>query len=98
MRWLLILLILVLVAIYFAYRYKKHLQTAWFMYQTFRRLKKNANASKQQMPASNPSTDTELTMCPKCGKWAAKEDSVKLKSEYYCSLACMEESMAQKTV
>ncbi|MDH3528659.1 MAG: hypothetical protein OEQ28_03770 [Acidobacteriota bacterium] len=98
MKWLLILLILAVVVGYFVYRYRKHIQTAWFMYQTFRRMKQSRNASQKQVPARDTSKDSELVRCPKCGKWASKEESVKLKGDFFCSLLCLEETMAEKVL
>ncbi len=96
MKWLLLLIILAAVVLYLVYRYRKHLQTAWFMYKTFRRMRSQASAAQKQVPQRDTAADTELLQCPKCGKWSAKEDAVKLKSHFYCSLDCLEESVAQK--
>lgn len=96
MKWLLILVILIAVVLYFAYRYRKHLQTAIFMYRTFRKMKSRASESQRQVPQRDTAADTELLQCPRCGKWSAKEDAVKLKSNFYCSLDCLEETVAQK--
>ncbi|NNE66147.1 MAG: hypothetical protein HKN33_06235 [Pyrinomonadaceae bacterium] len=97
MKWLVVLLILAAVIAYVIYRYRKHLQTAWFMYRTFRQMRKRTQAARQkQVPERDTSQATELTPCPKCGKWTAKEDGVKLKGDYFCSLTCLEETMAEK--
>jgi hypothetical protein len=96
MKWLLVLAILAAIVIYLIYRYKKHIQTAWFMYQTFRRMKQKTSAARKQVPTRDTSKDTELVRCPKCGKWTSKEDTVKLKSDFFCSLTCLEEQMAEK--
>ena len=94
MKWLVILLILLAVILYLVYRYRKHLQTAWFMYRTVKRMRQNAKQGQKQVPERDTSRDTELVMCPKCGKWAAKDSAVKLKSDFFCSHACMEEALA----
>lgn len=96
MKWLLILILILALIAYLAYRYRKYLQTAWFMYRTVRHMKKQAGANQKQMPKRDTAMDSELVRCPKCGKWGAKIDSVKLKSEYFCSHTCMEESISAK--
>lgn len=94
MKWLIILLLLVVLALIVAWRYRRQIQTAWFMYQAFKRMRQNAKppAEKQVEPKTR-SGDTELVRCPKCLKWIPKDEAVKLKSDYYCSLACLEESV-----
>lgn len=97
MKWLLVLLIIAAVVAYFVYRYRKHIQTALFMYRTFRRMKKQSAAAQQkQVPVRDTAQDSELVRCPKCGKWTSKQDTVKLKSDFFCSLECLEESIATK--
>jgi hypothetical protein len=98
MKWLLILAIIVGVIGYLVYRYRKYLQSAWFMYSTFRRMKQGAKtgSAQKQVPPRDTSMDAELVKCPRCGKWYSKDDAVKLKGDYFCSLACMEEAMAER--
>ncbi len=97
MKWLLVLLIIAAVIGYFIYRYRKHIQTALFMYRTFRRMKKQASTVQQkQVPVRDTSQDSELVRCPKCAKWIGKQDGVKLKGDFFCSLECLEETMAAK--
>jgi hypothetical protein len=99
MKWLLVLAIIAAVIGYLVYRYRKYLQSAWFMYSTFRRMKKGAKTARQkQVPARDTSMDAELVRCPVCDKWSSKEDTVKLKGQLFCSLVCLEESMAGNKV
>ncbi len=97
MKWLIILaLFLVLIGI-IAYRYRKQIQTGWFMWQAFRKFRQQVKPKqKKQVPKKDTSKDSELTRCPTCSKWTPQEDAVKLKSNYYCSLQCMEESIGVK--
>lgn len=95
MKWLIILgLILLLIAVV-AWHFRKHIQSAWFIYQTFRKMR-----SQMRPPTEKPlepqtrSGDTELVRCPKCNKWMPKDEAVKLKSDFFCSLSCLEETMA----
>jgi hypothetical protein len=95
MKWLIILLLLLVLAAVIAWQYRRQLMTAWFMYQAFRKMRKRMKppAQDKQVEPKSRSGDTELVRCPKCQKWMAKEDAVKLKSDYFCSLACLEESV-----
>ena len=95
MKWLIILVLLVALVLVVAWHYRKQLQTAWFMYQAFKRMRQNMKppAEKQVEPKTR-SGDTELVRCPKCQKWIPKDDAVKLKSDYFCSLTCLEESVS----
>lgn len=96
MKWLIILgLILLLIAVV-AWHFRKHIQSAWFIYQTFRKMRQMrppAAADKPLEPKQSPA-NTELVRCPKCNKWTPKDEAVKLKSDFFCSLACLEETMA----
>lgn len=94
MKWLIILFLLFLLVAIVAWQYRRQLMTAWFMYQTFRKMRKRMKPpNEKQVEPKTRSGDTELVRCPKCQKWMAKEDGVKLKSDYFCSLACLEESV-----
>lgn len=94
MKWIIILLLLIALVLVIAWRYRKQIQTAWFMYQAFRRMRQQMKPpAERQVEPKTRSGDTELVRCPKCQKWMAKDDAVKLKADYYCSLSCLEESV-----
>lgn len=96
MSKLLVILILFLIVIAIvAYKYRKQIQTAYIMWKTFRNLRKQMKPqTKKKVEKKTNSKDTELVRCPKCNKWTPQEDAVKLKSNYYCSHSCMEQSMS----
>lgn len=94
MKWLLVLFVLLVLLAYVAYRYRKHIQTAWIMWQTYKKFREQTKAPKKQVEKRTQSKDTELVRCPKCNKWTPQDDAVKLKSNFYCSLSCMEESVS----
>lgn len=94
-EWLVVLFVILAIVAVVVYRYRKHIQTAWIMYQTFRKFRQKAKPKPtKEVPQKNTSKDTELVRCPKCSKWTPQEDAVKLKSNYYCSHACMESSLS----
>ena len=92
--WILLtLLILVLVAAAaVAFRYRRHIQGAWLMWNTFRRMKKQASPKKKEVGEKAGSGNSLLVSCAKCGNWVPQNDAVKLKSNFYCSHRCLEES------
>jgi hypothetical protein len=76
-----------------AYRYRKHLQTAYFMWQTFRKFRRQMKPPEKQVEKKTRGGDTQLVRCPKCSKWTPQEEAVKLKQSFYCTLRCLEESV-----
>jgi len=97
MKWLIILvLVLVLIAI-IAYRFRKQLQTVYLMWLTIRRLRKQVKPAQKQVPKRDTAKDTPLVRCSKCDKWTPQDEAVKLKSNFYCSHTCMEESLILKS-
>ncbi len=94
MKWLIILALLILLVAVVAWHFRKYIQSAWFVYRTIRRMRQQTRPPQEkQVETKSRTGDTELVRCPKCEKWVPKEDAVKLKSDFYCSLACLEESM-----
>ncbi|MEZ5306937.1 MAG: hypothetical protein R2684_07310 [Pyrinomonadaceae bacterium] len=94
MKWILLLAILAGIVLYLVLRYKKHIQTAIFMYRTYRKMKAASRRRTESIPEARVEADTEMLKCPSCGKWIARSEAVKLKSDYFCSLQCLEEVMA----
>ena len=48
MKWLVVLLVLLVVLALVAYRFRKQLQTAWFMYRTVQKMRKSAKEAKKR--------------------------------------------------
>jgi len=76
------------------YRYRKQIQTAYIMWQTFRKFRQQVKPKQKKVEKKATSKDTELVRCPKCNKWTPQDEAVKLKSNYYCSHACMEDALS----
>ena len=90
---LLIILALVLVAAgVVAYRYRQQIKAGWLMWRTFRNFRKQAKTGQKNIETKSTSSGSPLARCPKCGKWTPQDDAVKIKSNYFCSHQCMEES------
>jgi hypothetical protein len=91
-EWILVLLVIFFLIGLVVFRYRKQIQTAWIMYQTFRKFK--AQVKPKQVPKRDTSKDSQLVRCPKCNKWTPQDEAVKLKANFYCSLTCLEESVS----
>ncbi len=92
-EWIIVLLVILIVIGLVVYKYRKQIQTAWIMYQTFRKFKQQVKPRQKQVPKKDTSNDTQLVRCPKCNKWTPQDEAVKLKTNFYCSLSCLEESI-----
>jgi formylmethanofuran dehydrogenase subunit E len=95
--WLLLVLfvaLLVIAGIIYV-KYKQQIKTAWLMFSTFRKMKKNAKPQGKDIPEKAISSDSPLVRCSKCQKWTPQDGAVKLKSNYFCSHSCMEQSFAR---
>jgi hypothetical protein len=93
-EWIVVLGVILAVIGLAVYRYRKHLQTAWIMYQTFRKFKQQVKPKQKQVSKKQSSKDAQLVRCPKCNKWIPQDEAVKLKANFYCSLSCMEQSVS----
>lgn len=98
MEWIIVLLVILAVLGLVAYRYRRQIQTAYVMWLTYRKIRQQMkpppNVGQKKVEVKNKSNDTELVRCPKCSKWTPQSEAVKLKSNYYCSHSCMEQSMS----
>lgn len=93
MEWLIVILVIAAFAAYLIYRYRKQIRTAIMMYRAFRQMRQQMKPTKKQVEPKARTRDTELVRCAKCGTWIPKDEAVKLKSQLFCSLACLEESV-----
>jgi formylmethanofuran dehydrogenase subunit E len=82
-----------------AYRYRQYIQSAWFMFKTYRQIKQKTKPQTKQknIETSTKSSDSPLVRCSKCQKWIPQDSAVKLKSNFFCSHSCMEKSFAVKS-
>lgn len=75
-----------------AFRYRRQIQTGWLMWSTFRKMKKQTAPKQKNIEKTGNSQNSPLVRCSKCEKWIPQDDAVKLKSNFYCSHRCLEES------
>lgn len=82
-----------------AYRYRQYIQSAWFMFKTYRQIKQKTKPKPQQnknIETSAKASDSPLVRCAKCQKWVPQDSAIKLKTNFFCSHNCMEKSFAVK--
>ncbi|MFV0387245.1 MAG: hypothetical protein ACK5NT_00695 [Pyrinomonadaceae bacterium] len=97
MKWIFILLLLIFAVGYVLFRFRKQIQTIYMMWYALRQMRSTMKPTAQnpEKRAVKPKANAEMVRCPTCSKWILKDDSVKLKSNYFCSLRCMEDSMSR---
>ncbi len=96
MKWLIVIGIFVLGFGYIFYRFRNQIKTAYMMWYAFRQLRGQIKSNQPKgMDKPKHTGNEELIHCPTCGKWVSKSEAVKLKSKYYCSLQCMENSLTK---
>ena len=78
-----------------ALRYRRQIQTGWIMFRTFRQMKKKVKPQPGNIPERTQTSDSPLVRCSKCQKWTPQDGAVKLKSNYFCSHSCMEQSFVR---
>lgn len=78
-----------------AYRYRRQIQTGWIMFKTFRQMKQKTKPQQNNIPEKAHKSDSPLVRCSKCQKWTPQDGAVKLKSNYFCSHSCMEQSFVR---
>lgn len=94
MKWLIILGLLAVLAIFIAVKFRRHIQSGIYLLKMFRQMrqmnKPTEKSEKRIENAENPG-DVQLVRCTKCGSWIPQRTALKLsKNTYYCSSKCME--------
>ena len=91
MKWLIILSVIVVIAVFIVNRYRRQIQMAMYVFRMFRKMRKINNVEEKQINTRADSIDSTLVNCAKCGTWIQRNKALKLRSEvYYCSSDCLE--------
>jgi len=96
MKWLIILVLLAILLMFIAVRYRKQIQTALYMYKMFRKMRhmSKPETSEKRIETDISSNDVQLVRCTKCGSWIPQNTALKLsKNTFYCSSKCMEQAV-----
>ncbi len=96
MKFLIILVLLAILAMFIWRRYRLQIQTALYVFRMFRKMRQMSKAEipeKQIEKTSNPE-DVQLVRCAKCGSWTPQTNALKLGgNNFYCSAKCLEKAV-----
>lgn len=91
MKWIIILVLIAVVIILIASRYRKQIQMALYVFRMFRKMRQMSKNDEKQINTPADSTETALVNCAKCGTWIPQSKALKLRSGvFYCSANCLE--------
>ncbi|MEO7672774.1 MAG: hypothetical protein ABIU09_01690 [Pyrinomonadaceae bacterium] len=94
---LFIFLVLIALAVFTAYRYRKQISAMLNFWRTLQAIREKGRSAGSNRIQDAPAAAGPLVNCPKCGTWVSEEKAIKLgRSAYYCSTKCLEASV--KTV
>lgn len=98
MKWLILLLILLAVFGYVAFRYRRQIQAAREVWKAVRQLQQQASGQvpqEKKIDKKDTSKGEPLVRCTKCGKWISEDEAVNPgRKSIYCSTACMEKAVS----
>ena len=90
MKWLIILVLFVFLAMIFANRYRRQIKTALNIWKNFKKMPQTDKSSEKQIEPPN-AKEVPLIRCAKCGVWTPQKNALNLRSKtFYCSANCMQ--------
>lgn len=99
MKFLLILGLLVILAMFIGRRYRRQIETALYVFRMFRKMREmnnSAETSGKQIDQTSNSMDVQLVRCVKCGSWTPQSNALRFgKNSFYCSANCMEKAVVR---
>ena len=94
MKLLIILALFLLVLALIAFRYRKQIQTAIYMWRMFQKMRRFNKTPEKSIPTKANRKDAPLVRCASCGNWTPETNVLKLGSKsVYCSANCMEKAV-----
>lgn len=86
-------LILILAAAV-AVRYRRHVQSAIFIWQTFQKMRRLNETPEKRLEKTENLNEVPLVRCAKCGVWIPRNNALNLRSQiFYCSTNCLENAV-----
>lgn len=96
MKWLIILVLFILLAMIIATRYRRQIKSALYVWKMFRKMRQVDKSGDKQIEQSNNAKDIPLIRCAKCGTWIPQKNALNLRSKtFYCSANCMEQAVVK---
>lgn len=94
MKFLIILLLFLLVLALIAYRYRKQIQTAIYMWRMLKKMRQLNKTPEKRIENKANQKDAPLVRCASCGNWMPETKVLKLGAKsVYCSANCMEKAV-----
>lgn len=94
MNWLILLLLIGVVGVLIAIRFRRQIQTAIYLWKMFRKMRQMGKSDKNQIEQKENLKDVPLVRCAKCGTWIPQTKALNLRSKsFYCSAVCMENAV-----
>lgn len=93
MKLLIIFVLLFVVLALIAFRYRKQIQTAIYVWRMFRQMRQFNKSPEKQIERNESNSDAPLVRCAGCGDWVTETNVLKMGNKIsYCSAACIEKS------
>lgn len=94
MKLLIILALFLLVLGLIAFRYRKQIQTAIYMWRMFKKMRQMNRTPEKRIETKANRADAQLVRCASCGNWTPETNVLKLGAKsVYCSANCMEKAV-----
>ena len=94
MKFLIILALFLLVLALIAFRYRKQIQTAIYMWRMLKKMRQMNKTPEKVIPTKANQKDAPLVRCASCGNWTPETKALKLGAKsVYCSANCMEKAV-----
>jgi hypothetical protein len=94
MKLLIIFALFLLVLALIAFRYRKQIQTAVYMWRMLQKMRQFNKTPEKSIPSKANQKDAPLVRCASCGNWTPETKVLKLGAKsVYCSANCMEKAV-----
>jgi hypothetical protein len=94
MKFLIILVLFLLVLALIAFRYRKQIQTAIYMWRMLKKMRQLNKTPEKRIETKTNQTDAPLIRCAGCGNWTPETNVLKLGAKsVYCSANCIERTV-----
>jgi len=94
MKWLILLLLIGVVGVLIAVRFRRQIQTAIYLFRMFRKMRQMGKSDGRKIEEKENTKDVPLVRCAKCGTWIPQTKALNLRSKaFYCSAVCMERAV-----
>ncbi|HEX8639452.1 MAG TPA: hypothetical protein VF692_15390 [Pyrinomonadaceae bacterium] len=94
MKFLIILALFLFALALIAFRYRKQIQTAIYMWRMLKKMHRMNKTPEKSIPTKANQKDAPLVRCVSCGNWTPETNVLKLGAKsVYCSANCMEKAV-----